>query len=318
MPSRAVFERVLNVFDPRQPLQGEELDRYYVARPHAPLEAMKSYLRANQQHVKILFSGHRGSGKSTELARLAKDLDREFFVVRATARSLNVSDLNYVDVILACAASLLQTVTDEGCPIEVPPKLLRDVHGWLTSEITQETTITTSKSGSFGVRVSALILSLQGKYAKETSTRAVLRERLWMRTQDLVDRMNAVCAAIEGFSQPLIIFEDLDKADLALTRELFFDQATTLNSPACRIIYSFPISLRHSHGFAPRRRDYSYDFSLPNIALHNHDDSPNQAARESLRAVIIRRAAEDIFAEGACWNIETPCPGGTFIPLCAS
>ena len=60
MVSRDLFEKALNVFDPKRPLHGEELDRYYVARPHAPLEPMKAYLQVSQQYVKVLFSSHRG------------------------------------------------------------------------------------------------------------------------------------------------------------------------------------------------------------------------------------------------------------------
>lgn len=92
MENRQLLEKALNVFDPKLSLQGEDLERYYVARPHAPLGEMKTYLTTNRQHVKILFSGHRGSGKSTELARLAEDLRDRFFLVTVSARSLNLPD----------------------------------------------------------------------------------------------------------------------------------------------------------------------------------------------------------------------------------
>ena len=92
---------IMNLFDPRYPLAMDQLDSYYVARPHAPLEPMKTYLKVTNQPAKVLFCGHRGSGKSTELMRLAKDLENEFFVVRFSARSLNLADLNYVDILLS-------------------------------------------------------------------------------------------------------------------------------------------------------------------------------------------------------------------------
>lgn len=113
MPT-ASLEEALNLFDPQRPLETSELNAYYVARPHAPLEPMKTYLRVNTQPVKVLFSGHRGSGKSTELTRLAKDLENEFFVVRFSARVLNLADLNYVDIILTCAAALFREATEMG------------------------------------------------------------------------------------------------------------------------------------------------------------------------------------------------------------
>lgn len=41
MSAADVFRKMLNTFMPNQPLQGDALERYYVERPHAPLEPMK-------------------------------------------------------------------------------------------------------------------------------------------------------------------------------------------------------------------------------------------------------------------------------------
>ena len=133
MPDADVFRRILNTFIPNRPLQGQALEDYYVERPHAPLQPMKAYLRAADQHVKVLFGGHRGSGKSTELARLAEDLKDEFFVVPFSARSLNLEDLNYVDVVLGCAGALFRRVTEQTPHVEIPKKLLSDVLAWLST-----------------------------------------------------------------------------------------------------------------------------------------------------------------------------------------
>jgi hypothetical protein len=137
MPT-ASLEEALNLFDPQRPLEMSELNAYYVARPHAPLEPMKTYLRVNRQPIKVLFSGHRGSGKSTELTRLAKDLENEFFIVRFSARVLNLADLNYVDIILTCAAALFREATDKARKVRIPAALWKDVLAWLTQEITTE------------------------------------------------------------------------------------------------------------------------------------------------------------------------------------
>ena len=110
MPTADLAE-AMNLFDPQRALAVGELDAYYVARPHAPLEPMKTYLRVNNQPAKVLFSGHRGSGKSTELRRLAKDLENDFFIVEFSAQKLNLPDLSYVDVVLACAAALFREAT---------------------------------------------------------------------------------------------------------------------------------------------------------------------------------------------------------------
>ncbi len=180
MPT-ASLEEALNLFDPQRPLEMSELNAYYVARPHAPLEPMKTYLRVNRQSIKVLFSGHRGSGKSTELTRLAKDLENEFFIVRFSARVLNLADLNYVDIILTCAAALFREATDKARKVRIPAALWKDVLDWLTQEITTETTITVPRSGSASAKINALVFSIEGKYGREAATRTTMRDRLHTR-----------------------------------------------------------------------------------------------------------------------------------------
>jgi hypothetical protein len=302
---QADLEKALNLFDPRRPLQMDELDAYYVARPHAPLEPMKTYLRLTQQPVKVLFSGHRGSGKSTELMRLAKDLQNEFFVVPFSARSLNLADLSYVDVMLACAAALFREATDKARGVTIPPALWKQVLDWLTNEITAETTVTVPKSGSFGAKINALVFSIEGKYARESATRTTVRERLFTRVNDLIEQANAVCEKICTVTgrRPLIIFEDLDKPDLEAARKLFFDHATTLNSPACPIIYTFPIALCYANEFPERMGDYSRHFLLPNINLYHMNNTPNPEGRDALKEVVTRRISQSLFASGALQDV---------------
>ncbi|MFN3929527.1 MAG: hypothetical protein ACK4OK_07835 [Thermoflexus sp.] len=102
------LKEALNLFDPRVPLSGRALAAYYVERSDVPTQELKAYLEAMDEPVKILFSGHRGSGKSTELNRLAGLLKGRFFIVHfSVLEILNLTDLTYVDLILAIALRLL-------------------------------------------------------------------------------------------------------------------------------------------------------------------------------------------------------------------
>ena len=77
---------------------------WYVERPDSPEEAIKIYLLNNSTDTKILFSGHRGSGKTSTLSKLARDADiqAKFFVVKFSIKDeLNVADLTYTDLLLA-------------------------------------------------------------------------------------------------------------------------------------------------------------------------------------------------------------------------
>jgi len=311
MPGSTLKE-AMNLFNPRRSLSDSELDSYYVTRPNAPLEGMKTYLQINDEPVKVLFSGHRGSGKSTELRRLARDLENDFFIVHVSAvNSLNIADLNYVDVVLACAAAIFREATDKTRGVKIPPALAKDVFTWLASEITSETTITTPKSGAISAKINAFILSIEGKYGRESQTRTVIRDRLFTRVSDLIDRMDEICTAITTATghRTLIIFEDIDKTDLAHARDLFFEHSSTLNKMGCHIIYTFPIPLCYSTEFTERIGDYSKHFLLPNVSVHKEDDTPDPAGHSKLEEAITRRVSANLFT-GETLNDIISASGG--------
>ncbi len=295
---------VLNRFNPKRTLLDYELDAYYISRPHAPLEKMKAFLLSNEEPVKVLFSGHRGSGKSTELRRLAKGLETHFYIVPfSVAGMLNMADLKYADVVLACAVALIRKVIEDGNFVTLDDKLQQNLYDFLTNEITKETTIATTTSGNISAKLTQLILSIEAKYGKEATTRETMRQKLFPRLTDLIDRVNSVCVAIKSKTErlPLIVVEDLDKALLTDTRTLFFDNAVALNSLGCHVIYTFPIALCYSTQFPPRKRDYDNHFSLHNININQHalHNEPDTDGRNKLREVVTRRVQSELFAGNA-------------------
>jgi len=87
---------VIRVFDPRKTLDKEDLDEYYVYRIRNKKEdpaITKLKIRIfGADAQKILFSGHRGCGKSTELNKLALDLEENH-------QSLLIVKYNVTDVL---------------------------------------------------------------------------------------------------------------------------------------------------------------------------------------------------------------------------
>ena len=75
---------VIRYFNPQQPLRDKPLRDWYIDRPGNPLAQMRTYLQGLALHdtpVKILFTGHTGSGKSTALNKLAEEIKNQFFIV---------------------------------------------------------------------------------------------------------------------------------------------------------------------------------------------------------------------------------------------
>ncbi|MDW8200818.1 MAG: hypothetical protein RML75_06340 [Cyanobacteriota bacterium SKYGB_h_bin112] len=93
-----------------KPLEGDDLDRYYVQLGDArKTEAMMNItsqldLQEPEEHSTILFTGHRGCGKSTELHLLERDWKRFYHVVYLEADEVtDINDVEYVDLYLLIA-----------------------------------------------------------------------------------------------------------------------------------------------------------------------------------------------------------------------
>jgi hypothetical protein len=89
------------LLDPDRPLEGKWLARFYADRPEeasiTPL--MDELLLDPSDDDKTIFTGHRGSGKTTELARLEEKLRPTHTVVRFNVEGLlNLGDVDYADL----------------------------------------------------------------------------------------------------------------------------------------------------------------------------------------------------------------------------
>jgi len=115
--------------DPTRDLTGEELQSFYVDRGSKARQTMAQLLRINHlkqnQPVKLLFTGHKGSGKTTEINKLCTEIGDKFFLVRVSFN--NPADVNYVDVPVKAAMSLFKAATDAEVIRRAPAQVLGDL-----------------------------------------------------------------------------------------------------------------------------------------------------------------------------------------------
>ena len=96
----------------------------------------------------------------------------------------------------------------------------------------------------------------------------------------------------------LVIIEDLDKLDETAARELFYEHGKTLSDIPLHLIYTFPISLRHSQDFM-QIGAFFQSFDLPNIKTHTRDNQKLAAGLDRLKEILTRRVADGLFETGA-------------------
>ncbi len=101
-------------------------------------------------YLKQLVSGHRGSGKSTELKRLQRRLENEGFIVVYTdvGETLDLGDIRYTDVLLAITKGIFEATQELG----MDERLLENIVRWFAEE-TEIETVERSESAGLGAEV---------------------------------------------------------------------------------------------------------------------------------------------------------------------
>ena len=312
---------VIRAFDPMHPLRGQELKEWYIDRPGNPLERMKIYLQglglANEP-VKILFTGHVGSGKSTALNKLAVELKRRFFIVPFDVReSASMADLTYIDLVLGMATSLFKRATEADVLAKAPAQIVGDVwddlHHFIETVIFGPATFRTPPADAeLSAKVNFLAVEFQTKFAREAATRDEIRKRIEPRLAELHDKINHVSDLVQAnYRRPVLFFvENTDKPDLNRARDIFLGHTYTLTAFRASAIYTFPIGLRYSAAdFSLIKDHFTETFVLPNLKVATRDGSPNTVGLGYLRQALSACMADALIEDKAREEI-TRASGG--------
>lgn len=294
------LEDVIFLFNPQKALDDAYL-RFYVDRHSPARRDMATQLRVNDlrrgQPIKLLFTGHAGSGKSTELNQLCEDLGKEFFVVKVSTSSIvQPTDLTAVDLVLIGAMALFRAATQEEVLKKAPAQHLGDLWTGL-SEFVRDQVFgklpyrKPDEGLEIGGKVSALVVEFESKYKTEAASREQIRERMKDRLSEVFARVQQLTDTIRTVTRRpvVLVFDDTDKPDRTRGRELFFDSATTLRSFSCSVIYTFNIALWYDAEFKYFRDLYGQRILLPNISLHQRNGERITAGWELMRAMMHRR-----------------------------
>lgn len=294
------LRQALNLFDPEQPLRTRaELERFSVERSHSPIEEIQILLESTDRPEKFLFSGHRGSGKSTELARLTKRLGDEVRVVEfSVMQELDLFELQYVDVLLGLALELAEVATDE--EIDVKEGVLEHVFQF-ARDVTEEVQLEERGGGEIGASLNAFAASLSAKLQAEDVTRRTVRENVSRRIPELLWSIELLAREIEEATGQdlLVVIDDIDKVDLATAKSMFYEHASTLSEPPLSIIYTFPMPLRHDNSFQQVRNSFPNVNVLPNIKTQERDGAPFEPGLETTEHIVTKRLEADLIEDDA-------------------
>ncbi len=308
------FEEALGPGDARfvdtRAARGSELTLDRLARKFGMSLATGSFYPPTSRHV--LFFGHTGSGKTTELRHYGQTLGgkERFFVVEVdVANKLDRNNLQYADLLMAMARELVDALqkSDVAAPVETV-KLLEQ---WFDEHvISRNNTTELSAALETGVEVKSGIPFVAALFAKFTAgfkSNATYKEELRNIVRNAFTQFavtfNAFLRGVEQALQQqgkgrrvLFIIDGTDKLKGDDTRKFFMQDVEQLLAIEAAIIYTAPISLMYEGNLAGK---LDADLVLPMIKLANRDGTPFPAGHEALRKIVLQRAAQTLFATDA-------------------
>ena len=303
------LKEIYHLFNPNKALQNDDLENYYVEidQNETNIEELKIRLELSletNEPVKLLFTGHRGSGKTTALNRLVSYLNKEmgdkFFIIHFSVLDLlDNNDINYTDVLFSILTKIIEKCQDEEC--DISPSLMERTTKWGKSIIKTEVHEDKLEAGA-GFSLPVYFFELLARMKSETTTRQEIREEIQPRVSELINLINDIIVEIERSErQVLVIIDNLEKCDYEKALNLFYYHSTQLTQPMCKIIYTFPISLRSSEKFTQIKMNFSDDIIYPNIKVREKDESITQepAGRTFMKQIVTKRVSLDLFTPEA-------------------
>ncbi|PZO47878.1 MAG: hypothetical protein DCF15_18485 [Phormidesmis priestleyi] len=293
------------------PLLGAGLERYYVdlspVRKTEAIEGVSTVLDFQEagDFRTILFTGHQGCGKSTELQRIRRQWETDYKVIYLEANEeTDINKAEYTDFYLIVIKQVEFALREMGLAFDVG--LRKSFEDWF-KQVTKETEQTVESSINVQAEASLkgeapflaklmvkLLAQIRGADTRRTLIRQTLQQDISRLKADtnllLRDAYQKVREYYpKGF---LIIFDNLDRVPPDVGEHLFFDYAAQLQELACTIIYTVPISVLCSPKNITNSFGEPHVVSMVNVyelARNQCDLGYNTAGPDCLAQIIQKR-----------------------------
>ncbi|HLP48922.1 MAG TPA: hypothetical protein VK469_23480 [Candidatus Kapabacteria bacterium] len=256
-------------------------------------EAILKACKAGSKPKTYLFSGHNGSGKSTELKSLEKTLNQKnLFIIKIdTLETLDLEDPNYIDILFAIASEIERQMREKNMPLS--QKLMDNIENWFSEVIYEKFTAKELDAEvEAGVEMAAKVpiigkffAKLMGQLKYSSNERKTIRQKIEPSVSQLMRFINTMVIEAEKILKDkkylglVIIYDNLEKMKLAFpggnnstigrsTHEtIFIDNYHHLTGIRCHKIYTVPLSLVYSINHTRLGQLYDDAYVLPMIKV---------------------------------------------------
>ncbi len=275
------WKPILRALDPLREVGLEEIDDLYAERRAAPYKEIATDLLTADRaaEVKVILCGARGSGKSTELTRLARELSPEFCVVHtdlAAGLPEQAGTLAVLTLLGVAGLHAIQIWSSDDDTTKASVALVRgseQLQGALTKFGAAGSMVTTLLDAVSGIvtvfnPAAGAVLATTNAVAKATGSlvgkatelrhalgRGPLQGRLPADKRDdtkaVVDAVNSILDELERLAgKPVVLLADgLDKRTGVEEVQLALSEEYLLRELRAPLVLTGPVNLRHDPRF---------------------------------------------------------------------
>lgn len=255
----------------------------------------------------VLFGGHIGCGKSTELQQYAALFRRSYTVHHlALTEKVDINNLRFSDLLIVLAQALIDTFTDAALSIKPNPVFTEPVLNWFDTRIVKqerfkdlELELKTEAKAEGGIPwLASLLASISSKFKGGVSYREELRREIRDGFSQLLHHFNALVAhANELLNKqdrgPLLFIVDgsdkLSKEDA----DIFFSaDLNQLGQISTNFVICAPITVLLEAGIVTQR---FHKVQLPMVKIFDADGTPRKDEEDALMALVEKRLPLDFF-----------------------
>ncbi len=254
-------------------------------------------------YQKIIFSGHRGSGKSVELSRFANEINHKdaFFTIFIDLETeTNIEQLSSEDIFIVLITMLIRKL-EENDVYFVKDDLNEIAEQWLS-----DTEVVKELKNNFNIDVQATVgggwnfwkfFTAQGNlkagFSRDNITTKTIRRIIKSNPKPLIEKFNSALVHIrkeikdEGKGKDIIFFIDgLEKANRSVYESLFIKDVQMITSLNVHIISTVPIDTYYRIIEQGNRFSFK-DFYMPMIRI-------TDKSKELFKEMIYRRVDKSL------------------------
>ncbi|QKZ15052.1 hypothetical protein [Spirosoma sp. KUDC1026] len=270
----------------------------------------------NRNNKTLLFlAGMRGSGKTSELAKYAQQLNSPecFFVVTCNVdEELDMDKVQYMDILIFQLEKLLSKAADVDLAID--DTILDSMNVWFQERVNEinrnlkaegNVELEVGNDDSFSITsllgkligvTTKLKLGLSGSYERAMAIRTNIKNRFpdfSLKFNTFIEQVNEQLRREGKGQEILFIVDGLEKTMSAETRRaIIMDESNRIRQIRANTLFTLPIELMKEE---QRIRNFSEIITFPFIKIVDRDGSEITAAIERFEEFVCKRVNEALF-----------------------